>query len=86
MHVLIVVSHPDQNSLSFALAKQFMDGVAKAGHTAEIADLHSEEFNPLWNMQDVAHNNGKAPVPEDVVREQARIERCDAVCMVFPLF
>ena len=84
MHVLTVLDHPDSNSFSHAVAARFTEGLIEAGHTFEIADLHAEGFNPLWSMDDI--NQTIEQSPEDVRNEQIRIERCDAVCFVFPLF
>jgi len=84
MHILVVLSHPDTKSFSHAIAQRFMDGVLEAGHTCEFADLHAEGFNPCWSLEDI-ENDGTSP-PEDIQREQARIEKCDTVCFVFPLF
>ncbi len=84
MHILIVLSHPDTKSFSHAIAKRFMEGAKEAGHTCELADLHAEEFNPCWTMSDI-ENDGTSP-PEDILKEQSRISKCDAVCFVFPLF
>ena len=85
MHVLTVLSHPDPNSFSLAVAKRFMEGAQEAGHTTELADLHAEGFDPRWSLGDLAQNEG-LPMPDDVLHEQARIERCDALCLVYPLF
>ncbi|MEO0329014.1 MAG: NAD(P)H-dependent oxidoreductase [Pseudomonadota bacterium] len=85
MHVLTVVSHPNQKSFSHALAHSFRKGAEETGNTVEIADLHAEEFDPIWSMSDVEHAEGAA-VPDDIRKEQVRIERCDAVCLVFPLY
>ncbi|MEM9277785.1 MAG: NAD(P)H-dependent oxidoreductase [Pseudomonadota bacterium] len=85
MHVLTVLDHPDQTSLSHAVAKRFMEGVQDAGHSAELADLHAEGFDPRWSLADLAQFEDR-PMPPDVLAEQARIERCDAFCLVFPLF
>lgn len=85
MHVLIVLDHPDPRSFSAAIAGQFMAGAAEAGHTTELADLHAEGFDPRWSMADIeADRAGQAP--PDVIAEQDRIARADAVCFVFPLF
>lgn len=81
MHVLIVLDHPDPASFTAAAAHRFMDGAKAASHTVELADLHAEGFNPLWSMADI-----EGDTPADVLAEQARIERADAVCLVFPLF
>lgn len=85
MHVLIVLDHPNPASFSHAIAARFVDGAQVAGHTTELADLNAEGFDPRWNMADI-ENDGATNVPADVVREQARIERADAICFVFPLF
>lgn len=85
MHVLTVLDHPDPGSLSHAVAARFNVGAEAAGHTTELADLRAEDFDPRWSMSDLAQFNDQ-PMPRDVLREQARFEQCDAVCMVFPLF
>ena len=85
MHVLTVIDHPDPNSLTHAIAARFGAGAQEAGHTTETADLHAEGFSPVWSMADMAQFEDQ-PMPEDVLAEQARIERCDALALVFPLF
>ncbi|MET1410994.1 NAD(P)H-dependent oxidoreductase [Roseibium sp. HPY-6] len=85
MHVLTVLDHPDPTSFSAAAARKFMDGVASAGHSAELVDLHAEGFDPRWTMADVKAD-GNASALADVGREHARIGRSDAICLVFPLF
>ncbi|MEL7430279.1 MAG: NAD(P)H-dependent oxidoreductase [Pseudomonadota bacterium] len=85
MHILVVISHPDKNSLSHGIAAKFEAGAISAGHTCEIADLHAEGFDPRWSLEDVEQDT-TGIAPQDILREQERIDRCDAVCMVFPLF
>lgn len=85
MHVLTVLDHPDPNAFTAAAAHQFMQGAAAAGHTTELADLHAEGFDPRWSMADVDRDGAAGPA-QDVLREQARIERADAICLAFPLF
>lgn len=85
MHVLTVLDHPNPTSFSAAVAQRFMEGAQAADHTVELADLHAEDFNPLWSMEDI-ERDAQARDPADVVAEQARIERADALCLVFPLF
>lgn len=85
MHVLIVLDHPNPNSFSHAAAQHFITGAVAAGHSTELADLHAEGFNPLWSMADI-DSNCVNNVPTDVVHEQARIARADAICLIFPLF
>nr|WP_309503230.1 NAD(P)H-dependent oxidoreductase [uncultured Roseovarius sp.] len=85
MHVLTVLDHPDPSSFSAAVAQQFMAGAKSAGHSVELADLHSEGFDPRWTMADIAADRGET-TPSDVVKEQERIARADAICLVFPLY
>lgn len=88
MHALIVISHPLKNSLTHALAAEVEQGIkdAGAGHTVEIADLAAEGFNPAFTAQDHAYIDGKAELPADVVAEQARLDRADAVVLVYPVY
>ncbi len=85
MHVLTILDHPNPASFSVAVAQKFMEGAKSAGHTVELADLHAEGFNPLWSMADIEREDGDT-APSDVVKEQERIARADAICLVFPLF
>ena len=85
MHILTILSHPDPNSFSHAIAARFNEGATQAGHTVETGDLHAEGFSPVWSMADIPVD-AENPPPPDVQQEQARIERCDALCMIFPLF
>lgn len=80
MHVLTVLDHPNPASFSAAVAQHFMNGAKAAGHTIELADLHSEGFEPLWSKSDIEGT------PNAVTQEQTRIARADAICLVFPLF
>ena len=85
MHVLTILDHPNPASFSAAVAKQFMDGAKAAGHSVELADLYAEGFDPRWSMADI-EQEGAETTPADVVKEQERIARADAICLVFPLF
>ncbi|AYG44577.1 flavodoxin family protein [Pseudomonas sp. Leaf58] len=86
MHALIVVAHHDPQSLTHALARQVAAGLANAGHSSEIADLASEGFDPRFGLADQALYRGLAATPADVRKEQARIERADAVVLVYPVY
>ncbi len=85
MHVLVVLDHPDPASFSAAVAQRFIEGAQAAGHTTELADLNAEGFDPRWTMADI-ERDADAALPQDVLAEQVRIGRADAICLVFPLF
>lgn len=87
MHTLIVVAHPLPGSLTHAVAARIADGIAEAGGDGvEIADLAAEGFDPRFNAQDHAHHRRHAPTPTDVAAEQARIDRADALVLVYPVY
>lgn len=88
MHALIVVAHPDPASLTHAVAAQVAAGVALSGpgHASEIADLAAEGFDPRFGAGDVAVHLRTASPPADVLAEQARIDRADALVLVYPVY
>ncbi|MFJ7106189.1 NAD(P)H-dependent oxidoreductase [Pseudomonas sp. NPDC098740] len=88
MHALIVVAHHDPRSLTHSLVAQVAQGIAldDPGHTFEIADLSAEGFDPRFSVADLAVHHREAPPPADVVTEQARVDRADAVVLVYPVY
>jgi NAD(P)H dehydrogenase (quinone) len=85
MLVLTILDHPNPASFSAAVARHFIAGIEAAGHSAELADLHAEGFDPRWSTADV-EGDGGAAMPADVLNEQTRIARAGAICLVFPLY
>ena len=86
MHALLVVSHPEPTSLTHGVAAQVAEGVSLSGNSFEIADLAAEAFDPRFTAADLAVHRSKAPPPADVVAEQARIDRADALVLVYPVY
>jgi len=88
MHTLIVVSHPVADSLTHAIAQRIADSVVQssAESTVEIADLAAEGFDPRFGVADIAAFQGKAPLSAEVIAEQARIDRADALVLVYPIY
>lgn len=88
MHALIVVAHPDPASLSHGIATRIASGLTAtgAGHTYDIADLFAEGFNPTFGPGDLAVHRSRAAPPADVAAEQARIDRADALVLVYPVY
>ena len=52
MKVLVVFSHPRRDSFCGAVMDSFVAGLTRAGHKAEIADLHAEGFDPRMTTAD----------------------------------
>ncbi|UCR85388.1 NAD(P)H-dependent oxidoreductase [Pseudomonas chlororaphis] len=85
MHALIVVAHHDPRSLSHSLAAQVAEGLGPS-HSFEIADLFAEAFDPRFNAADHAVHRRQEQPPADVLAEQARIDRADALVLVYPVY
>jgi len=85
MHVLTVVCHPNAESFTHRLADQFNKGAKSVGHTVDICDLYAEGFNPIMSVRDLQQFKGIG-MTDDVLEHQARIERADALCLVFPIW
>ncbi len=87
MNVLVVFSHPRRNSFCGAVMDSFVAGLAASGHKAEIADLHGEGFDPRMTEADEPDwSNPRKRYTGEVLAEQARIERNDAIALVFPVW
>lgn len=88
MHALIVLSHPDPRSLTHAVAHEIAAGLAASDgrHSFEIADLAAERFDPRFAPADIALHLRTAPPAADVAAEQARIDRADALVLVYPVY
>lgn len=86
MHALIVVAHPDPGSLSHAVAQALAEGVTGAGHSVEIADLAREGFDPRFSLSDLAIHRREIAQPADIAAEQARVDRADALVLVYPIY
>jgi len=85
MHALVVVVHPDRDSFTHAVART-LTGEIRAPHTFEIADLIAEGFDPRYAAGDLALFRNQSMPPADVLAEQKRIDRADALVLVYPVY
>ena len=87
MHALIVVAHPNSRSLTHSVAAQIADGISSIpSDSFAIADLAAEAFDPRFTADDIAAHLREAPPPADVIAEQNRIDRADALVLVYPVY
>lgn len=88
MHALVVVAHPDPRSLTHAIATQLAQAItaSSAKHSVEIADLAAEGFDPRFNQTDLDLFAQRTGPTADIVAEQARVDRADALALVYPIY
>lgn len=89
MHVFIVYAHPSEDSFTYHAKQQFVKGLIDNGHTYEISDLYKMGFNPLMNEYEYLRESNyrhDLPLQSDVVAEQEKINKCDAIVFIYPVF
>ena len=89
MNVMIVYAHPSEDSFTRHVRDSFLRGLEDAGHTWELSDLYQMNF--ITDMSEAeylreAYYRLDLEVPEDVRREQEKLNRCDAVAFIYPVF
>jgi NAD(P)H dehydrogenase (quinone) len=86
MHLLAVYAHPLRQAYAGAILDAFLGGLTEAvPHTCEVADLYREGFEMRLQPEDYAQFRGGS-MPEEIRREQARVDRADALAFVFPVW
>ncbi|WP_369138684.1 NAD(P)H-dependent oxidoreductase [Modestobacter versicolor] len=84
MHTLVVLAHPDPSSLTSAVAGQLENALRPS--SVEVADLAAEGFDPRFTLADRRAYTDGADLPDDVRREQRRLDRATDLVLVFPAF
>lgn len=101
MNVLIVYAHPERRSLNGSLHAFMREHLGRRGYRVEVSDLYAMKWKPLLDADDfperdpssrfdpmrdarAAYDGGTQSA--DVVKEQAKLLRADAVILQFPLW
>jgi NAD(P)H dehydrogenase (quinone) len=82
----VVVAHPDEQSLTRAVADRLVDALSDDGHDVDVADLHAEGFDPRFTLADRRRYRAEGPLPDDIAAEQRRIDRADHLVLLFPVY
>ena len=86
MNILLVFCHPREESLTGDVARAFQEGAIRSGHTVEFVDLYRENFDPVLTVEDMYTNGNLSDYSTEVQSEFLRLNRNNAVVMVFPLW
>ena len=73
----IVYGHYDDNSFNAAIKDNFIESAKSAGHKVDFVDLYKDKFNPVFA--------GESP-GEDVLNHRKRIEECDTIVLIAPIW
>lgn len=89
MHILIIYAHPSTDSFTYEVLSTFIDGIRNAGHTYEISNLYEMGFKTDISEQEYlreAYYRTDIPLEADVIKEQEKIKKCDAIVFIYPVF
>jgi NAD(P)H dehydrogenase (quinone) len=89
MRVFIVYAHPSEDSLTRHVRDSFTRGLEAGGHSFILSDLYRMGFKTDMDETEYlreAYYRDDLPVPEDVLREQDKINRSDAIVFIYPVF
>jgi NAD(P)H dehydrogenase (quinone) len=88
MHAVIVTSHPNPDSLTHAIAAHIAQGIesTEGQHSHEFVDLAAEGFDPRFTQGDLSLMLGQSEPAMDISAEHARLDRADALIIVYPVY
>lgn len=88
MHATIVVAHPERGSLTQAIGRKVAEGLVASceRHSFEIVDLAAGGFDPRFTARDAGVLARQAEPSAEVLAEQARLDRSDALVLVYPVY
>jgi NAD(P)H dehydrogenase (quinone) len=89
MHHYIIYAHPSHKSFTFKLMNSFIEGLIKAEHTYEIGDLYAKDFKSNMDLDQYEREtsgNPLAVVPDDIAKEQDKIQKSDVLVFVYPVW
>jgi len=89
MHVLIIYAHPSEKSFTYRVKNEFIRGLESVEHTYEISDLYKMNFKTDMTEEEYfreANYRKELSLSQDVLVEQEKINRCDVIVFIYPVF
>ena len=75
--IFLVYGHYSDNSFNAAIRDAFIKTSEKKGNKVDAVDLYKENFDPVFA--------GEEP-GEDVLNHRQRIEECDTIVLIAPIW
>jgi len=85
MKVLVVFTHPSENSFNHALLDNVVAGLKQANHEVKIKDLYKENFDPILTGEDLAKLHANS-IPAKIKKEQQQLLWADSLVFIYPLW
>jgi putative NADPH-quinone reductase len=85
MQVVVVLAHPNSDSLSHAIAERACAGLRTAGHEVHLLDLYALGFRAAMSLEDHVAYHGEHPAIDPMVaRHAALVQQAQALVFVYP--
>jgi NAD(P)H dehydrogenase (quinone) len=75
--IFLIYGHYDEASFNAAIRDTFIKTTEESGNTVDLVDLYKEKFDPVFA--------GEEP-GEDVLNHRKRIEACDIIVLIAPIW
>jgi len=89
MNVFIVYAHPSEDSFTSHVRDRFIKGLEAAGHSYVLSDLYKMGFNTDMSEAEYLRESNfreDLPLTVDVLAEHEKINSCDAIVFIYPVF
>ncbi|MFC1725938.1 NAD(P)H-dependent oxidoreductase [candidate division KSB1 bacterium] len=89
MHIYIVFAHPSRRSFTYSVLKSFEQGLQDGGCSFETGDLYKMNFRTDMSLSEYEREtslNVDAGLPDDVIAEQRKIAKADALVFIYPVW
>ncbi|HEY0122642.1 MAG TPA: NAD(P)H-dependent oxidoreductase [Rhizobium sp.] len=86
MRVLVLHSHPVEESYGAALHRQTIESLKAAGHEVDDCNLYAESFDPVLSRHDRMIYHDYPENTEAVKSHVERLERAEALVIVTPVW
>jgi len=83
MHIVLVLAHPDPESLNHAAARSAFEALEQAGHEVAVHDLYAERFDPRLTGSEIHQHRSDDPLVEAHATELAG---ADGLVVVHPVW
>src|SRR5688572_2957690 len=89
MNIVIVYSHPSQNSYTYRVLEQLKKALLQKAWSVEVSDLYAVNFQSDMTEQEYdgeAFSKVDLPVAHDVLEEHKKIQRADCIIFLYPVW
>ena len=89
MKVFVVYCHPSEDSFTRHVRDNFIQGILDSGNEYVLSDLYKMDFKTDMTEAEYlrdAYYNEKPALASDVLAEQAKINSCDGIAFIYPVF